>query len=56
MKDSCVMFMLLDVGSEQKFGILERVATSDGVRPRVCDTMYSSKRDAQKALDWKNRD
>ena len=56
MKDSCVMFALLDTDTTNKFGILEYVATSDGVRPRICDDMYSSKEKARKALDWKNRD
>lgn len=56
MKGSCVMFRLLNTDMTYKFGILEYVATSDGVRPRICDDMYSSEDKARKALDWKNRE
>lgn len=35
--------------------IIERVATSDGVRTRVCDGFWATKREAQQHCDWKNR-
>ena len=45
----------LENGGMQPYFIIERVATSDGVRTRVCNGHYSSFAEAKKACDWKNR-
>lgn len=41
--------------SLQPYVIIERYATSDGVRTRVCDSRYHDRRTALEALAWKNR-
>lgn len=51
---SCEIAKLENGGSWPWF-IIERVATSDGVRSRVCDGVYKSYADAKKACDYKNR-
>jgi len=45
----------LENGSAKPWFIIEKYATSDGVRTRICDGWYFNKADAQFACDWKNR-
>jgi len=54
MDNSCQIAKLENGGMKPYF-IIEHVATSDGVRMRVCDGHYSSFTEAKKACDWKNR-
>ncbi len=55
MKNLCSVAKMNNGGMRPWF-IIEPVATSDGVRTRICDGWYASEAEAQKACDWKNRD
>jgi len=54
MTNSCEIAKLENGGMKPWF-IIEKYATSDGVRTRICDGWYSSRADAMAACDWKNR-
>lgn len=55
MQNSCEVAKLETSGTHRPYFIIERVATSDGVRTRVCDGFWASKKEAQDHCDWKNR-
>ena len=55
MTDACQVAKLEGAGLHRPWFIIEHYVTSDGVKVRVCDGFWPTKREAQERCDWKNR-
>lgn len=55
MSDACEIAKLERSGIHKPYFIIERYATSDGVKTRVCEGFWDSYREAKQHCDWKNR-